>query len=613
MHRRAPDDAMGPAATVPAHRSLPMFPTYVYFLLALAVGAAVLGLAPFAGGRRLLLQALPAGAFFLLLGTAAEFAYHVGARHGGSGASGAGQTYTCSMHPQVRQDGPGLCPMCHMDLVPLAAAGADAGPGVRIDPLVVQNMGVRVHEVARGRLQRSIRAFAALRAAENRQVDVALKFDAFVERLHADTEGMRIEVGAPLFELYAPELIVAQEELIAAGRSGDPLLLAAARQKLRFWDVPAEEIDRLAGLEHAERTLGWRSATSGVLLQRNVVQGSPVRQGEVLLRVADLSVLWLDAQVAESDLAALAVGQEVEATLDAAPGRTLAGRIVFVAPRIDLRTRTGTVRVEVPNADGDLRPGMFARLAAMRVLAEDVVLAPAEAVLDTGLRQAAWVAVGKGRFEPRRVVLGRAGDFGLVEIRDGLEAGDRVVVSGQFLIDSESRLREGMAKLQDDGLMPGGDLPERRRLDLSAATQQQVDDLLAAYLEVCLAMAGDRHEPARWQALRAVATDLTAAPESDLQPLAAAFAAPLQRAAQPDLVTARVEFKLVSAAAERLFEVARPRAGQAGARLYVQHCPMAEADWLALEPEIRNPYYGSSMLACGEVRRELALATEAGK
>jgi hypothetical protein len=286
--------------------------------------------------------------------------------------------------------------------------------------------------------------------------------------------------------------------------------------------------------------------------------------------------------------------------------------VVFVAPTLEPASRTGAVRVEIDNRDGRLRPGMFARLQFRRTLAADVVLAPAEAVLDTGTRRIAWVAVGKGRFEPREVALGRRGDEGVVEVVRGLEVGERVVTSGQLLIDSESRLREGSAKLSDAGLMPGGDLPERQRLELSAPTQQQVDELLAAYLAVSSAMIGDRHQPELWQALRTAATALTAAPEPALQPLAAACAEPLHRVAEPDLVAARVAFKLVSAAAERLFEIARPRAGAARV-LYVQHCPMAEADWLALEAEIRNPYYGSSMLACGEVRRELALVPEAGK
>jgi Cu(I)/Ag(I) efflux system membrane fusion protein len=590
-----------------------MFPSYVYFVCGglLLLVAAVLCL--FAAGRRRLLRAMPAVAFFVLLFGTAEIAYHTGTQNGGGGGGASTQTFTCSMHPQVRQDGPGLCPICHMELVPLASAGGDSGPGVTIDPVVVQNMGVRVHEVARGPLSRTTRAFGSLRAAESRQFDLALKFEAFVERLDADTEGMAIAVGAPLFSVYAADLVVAQEELIAARQSGDADLLAAARQKLLLWDVPSAEVDRLQQLPRAERTLRWRSPVGGVLLQKNVVQGAPARANEVLLRIADLSVLWLDAEVAESQLTGIEVGQPATATFAARPGDERHGRVVFVAPTIDPVTRTGIVRLEVDNPDGSLRPGMFARVQLPRALAEDVVVVPREAVLDTGVRQLAWVAVGKGRFEPRVVAVGHSGDDGLVEVRSGLSVGDRVVTSGQFLIDGESRLREGTQKMLDDGLMPGGDLPPRQALALSPATQQQVDALLQAYLAVQAAMADDRHEPPLWRALRDAATAVTAAPEAEVQPLAAELAAPLQQAAEPDLVAARVAFKLVSTAAERLFERARPHAADGDGTLYVQHCPMAEADWLQLSPAVRNPYYGSSMLECGAVRRELPLATEAGK
>lgn len=591
-----------------------MFPSYVYFVGGGLLVATAIVLSGFAGGRRRLRRALPATAFVVLLLGTAELAYHVGTQNGGGGAAGpAAATFTCSMHPQVRQDGPGLCPICRMELVPLASAGGDAGPGVAIDPVVVQNMGVRVHEVARGTLQRTVRAFGTLRAAESRQLDVVLKVAGFVDRLFADTEGMVLAAGAPLFAVYAADLVVAQEELIAARQGGEPDLLAAARQKLLLWDVPAAEVDRLQQLDHAERTLVWRSPRGGVLLQKNVVQGAPARPDEVLLRLADLSVLWLDAQVPESQLADVQIGQSAVAVLDAAPGRELHGEVVFVSPMVDARTRTGTVRIEVDNRDGALRPGMFARLRVAIGPAAETVLVPAEAVLDTGRRRLAWVAVGKGHFEPRELQLGRHGDDGMVEVRSGLGVGDRVVTSGQFLIDSESRLREGTQKLLDAGLLPGGELPPRQALTLSPATQRQADALLQAYLAVQAAMADDRHELALWRTLRAAATALTAAPETALQPLAAELAAPLQQPTEPDLVGARVAFKLVSAAAERLFELARPRAGVGRTTLYVQHCPMAEADWLQVTPAVRNPYYGSSMLECGAVRRELPLAPEGGK
>jgi Cu(I)/Ag(I) efflux system membrane fusion protein len=588
-----------------------MLPEPYYFLIAAVVLALAGALALFRRTRAWLLRGLPAVAFFVLLFGTADIAYRIGTTHGGGGGAASATTYTCSMHPQVRQDGPGLCPICHMELVPLAAVSGGDGPGVTIDPVVVQNMGVRLHDVARGDLARTVRAFGALREAQTRQRDIALKFDGFVEQLFADTEGMAIAAGEPLFAVYSSELVVAQEELIAARRSGDAGLLAAARQKLLLWDVPEAEVDRLALEERAERALLWRSPAAGTLVRRDVVAGAPAPRNQVLLRIVDLSVLWLDAQVAERDLGAVTLGQDARATFPAAPALELEGKVIFVAPVLDERSRTAAVRVEVRNDDGRLRPGMFARLALQATIARDTVLVPQEAVLDSGVRQLAWIAVGKGRFEPREVQLGAAGDGGLVEIRAGLAPGDRVVASGQFLIDAESRLREATRKLQDEGLMPGGDLPVRAAVELSPATRQQIDALLAAYLEVAKDMASDRHDAAHWQALATAAAAVSAAPEPDVQREAAAVAAVLQEHPEPDLVAARVAFKTVSTTAERLFETARP-AAPGSATLYVHHCPMAEADWLQLDADVRNPYYGSSMLACGAVRRELPLRAAGG-
>lgn len=581
-----------------------MLSNTVYLVLAGALLAWVLSLLPFRNGRRWLSASLPAAAFFLLLLGTAEAAFRVGQSHGGTGAGASAVVHTCSMHPQVRQEGPGLCPICHMELVPLTAVAADAGPGVTIDPVVVQNMGVRVQPVARGPLVRSVRAFGALRQAQPRQRDIALKFDGFVERLFADTEGMVLAQGAPLFAVYAPELVVAQEELIAARRSGDAELLAAARQKLLLWDLPEERVDELAQRDAAERTLVWSAPVGGTLLRRDVVEGAPAPKNQVLLRLVDLSVLWLDAQVPEAQLGAVQLGQDAVATFPAMPGLELAGKVVFVAPMLDEATRTATVRVELANPDGRLKPGMFARLQLRSTLAEDVVLVPQEAVLDTGLRKVAWLLVGKGRFESRELALGPVGDGGVVQVLKGLQPGEHVVLSGQFLIDAESRMREGTRKLQDEGLTEGGDVPPPAPLDLPAELQQQADALLAANVRVSAAFAADKHDAEAWSAMTTAATALATAADVELQHRAGELAAQLQRATG-DVPALRLAYKQISIAAVRVFELARPR-GAAGTSLYVHHCPMVEADWVQLDDKTQNPY-DTSMLQCGEVRRTLPL------
>jgi len=579
-----------------------MLPSHVYVLIAAALLLAGLLLAPFRRGRRLLRGGLPALLFFLVLGGVAEVAFRFGQAHGPrAGPSSAAITvYTCSMHPQVRQTEPGQCPICHMELTPVRDAAGELD--FTIDPVVVQNMGVRLYRVERGPLRKTVHAFAALRQAQSRQRDIALKVGGFVEELFADTEGMAIRAGDPLFTLYAPDLVVAQEELIAARRSGDAGLLAAARQKLLSWDVPEATVDALQAGERSKRLLTFTSPVDGVLTGRYVVAGSPVPAASVLLRIVDLSVLWLDAQLPERDYATVRPGQEATATVAALPGRTLHGRVVFVAPELDAASRTGTVRMEVDNADGALRPGMFARVGLVHAPSDDALLVPSEAVLDTGLRQVVWIAVGRGKFEAREVRLGAAGDGGVVEVEEGLQLGEQVVVSGQFLIDAESRLREGMRKFRREGLMPDGDVPPPPPIPLSAATQARVDALLAAYLAVAEAFTHDRYDAGEWQAMTTAAQALGAAPEPDVQLPAGELAAVLAHV-HDDIKQQRVEFKQVSAAMVALVERVRPSGGDRD-HLYVHHCPMVDADWLQLDPVTRNPY-DTSMLSCGSVRRVL--------
>lgn len=561
-----------------------------------------------------ILRLLPTFAFFLLLGLAVFAGYRIGVSRDPGTTSAT--VYTCSMHPQVRQNGPGDCPICHMELVPLESVDTGDGPVVRIDPVVVQNMGVRTVPVERRTIERSLRAFAVLREAETRLRDISVKVDGFVDELFADTEGMALRRGDPLFSIYSRELIVAQEELIAARASGDAELLATARQKLALWDVPVELIDELQGESTARRTLTWRSPLDGVLVARNIVEGAPAAADRPLLRIADLSVLWLDAQVPETQIVGLTVGQSATASFAARPGTDIEGKVMFVSPWLDPTTRTGTVRIEVENTHGELKPGMFARVKFARPAVPNAVVVPLEAILDTGTRQVAWIALGHGRFEPREVVLGAVGDGKIVEVRSGLAPGEHVVVSGQFLIDSESRLREATRKMQDGGLVPDDDRPpEQPGRQLDATTQALVDELLRAYLGVAEAFALDSDDPDGWNALRAAAENLhDAAPEA-LAPATQALHGALHganAARANDLASRRQALIAISDAAIALFRTARPSAAF-GDSLHVMHCPMVPADWLQTDESLRNPYYGSEMLRCGEETARLPLGEGTGK
>ncbi len=371
-------------------------------------------------------------------------------------AQPAPRLWTCSMHPQVLQDHPGDCPICHMKLTPLESGATQAsgeGSVVRIDPVVVQNMGVRTARAVEGPLRREVRAAGFVEEAQSLMHDVSLRVSGWIRRLHANTEGLHVSKGDPLFELESPEIEVALAELLElrrrrdAGAAGLEPLWQAARRKLSRMGLDDDEIDRLSRLAQAPATVTVRSPVDGEVTEKPVVEGSAVAAGEKVLRIVDHRTVWINARVYEQDLALVSIGQKVEATVAARADRTWEGEVAFLHPHLDETTRTASVRLSVDNPGLELRPGMFASVKLRAELAPRATLVPREAVIDTGDRQVAFV-VGKepGHFEPRRVRTGWAAEGGNVQVLEGLSPGDEVVVSGQFLLDTESRLQDALRK-----------------------------------------------------------------------------------------------------------------------------------------------------------------------
>jgi RND family efflux transporter MFP subunit len=336
-----------------------------------------------------------------------------------------------------------------MKLTPLETEGAEVG-ALTIDPVVVQNMGIRVAEARMGAVRRTIRAAGYLAEAEPNVRDVNLRVSGWIEHLHADTVGMHVEAGAPLFDLYSPELQVAVDELIASrGRGGDvgeAVVARAARTKLERFGLRAADVERLARLDRAPRTVTFTSPTTGHVTEKLVVAGAAVKAGDRVLRIVDHSTLWLDAQVHPQDLAAVRIGSAVRAVVDGMPGDPIEGTVGFIHPHLDPATRTATVRAPIANPRLTLRPGMYATVGIAPAAAPETVVVPREAVIDTGTRRVVFVALAGGKFEPREVTTGASGEDGLVAIVEGLGVGERVVTSGQFLLDAESRMREAIQK-----------------------------------------------------------------------------------------------------------------------------------------------------------------------
>ena len=329
-------------------------------------------------------------------------------------------------------------------------AGAEGA--VKINPAKVQQLGVQIVAVERRELTRTIRAVGTVQADERRLFVVNTKFEGWIEKLYVNATGQPVRRGESLMEVYAPELVVAEREYLLAlqsqrsmanagpePRGGAGQLAQASLQRLRNWDISDEQLARLQR-GTVTRTLTLRAPANGIVLEKMAVEGMRFMPGEPLYRIADLSSVWLLADVFEQDLGVVRDGQEVKVTVNAYPGTTFSGTVAFIYPTVSPETRTGKVRIIVPNPDLRLKTGMYANVALdISAAAHPVVAVPDSAVIDSGTKQAVLVERGEGMFEPREVKLGAHAD-GYYEVREGLAAGERVVVSANFLIDAESNL-----------------------------------------------------------------------------------------------------------------------------------------------------------------------------
>jgi len=443
----------------------------------------------------------------LLAALAFSASLAVGCREESAATTAAGeqeaaqQLYSCAMHPHVLEHGPGPCPFCEMeltrvgdtlaaqpqpettsaasterkiahwvapmdathisdkpgkspmgmDLVPVYEDGAPGGASgtISIDPVVVQNMGVRLERVARQPLFRHIRTVGEVTVGEDEISVVNLRFSGWVEKIHADKTGDPVEKGETLFEIYSPELVAAQEEyLLTLRRQGARSELArSTRRRLELWDLSPSDIDEIGRSGEVHRVMPVRAPRSGFILEKTVVEGAHVRAGTDLYRVANLSRIWVTAEVYEYDAPWVEAGQPAQMELTHEPGRVIEGSVAYVYPTLDRSSRTLRVRLEFSNPGNRLKPGMFATVYIQFRRKEDVLAIPTEAILHSGTRQIVFVSAGEGRFEPREITTGLVGDRHMTEALSGLSEGELVVASGQFLIDSESQLQEAIQKM----------------------------------------------------------------------------------------------------------------------------------------------------------------------
>ena len=317
---------------------------------------------------------------------------------------------------------------------------------VKISADKVQLLGVRTEPARARELKRTVRAVGTVQPNERLLYKVAPRFEGWIERLHVNTTGQQVTRGQALMEVYSPELVAAQEEYLIALRGDGEVfqrLAESALRRLRNWEVAERELERLRDTRQPQRVLQYRSPASGVVLQKPSVAGMRFMPGEALYEIADLSSIWLIAEVAEQDLGLVRAGSEARVRIVAYPDRQFAGKVVFVYPTLEASTRTARVRVELANPNGLLKPAMYAEAEFISPQGGKALAVPDSAVLDSGTRQVVLVRRGEGLFEPRDVKTGRRAE-GYIEVREGLQEGEEVVVRANFLIDAESNLKAAL-------------------------------------------------------------------------------------------------------------------------------------------------------------------------
>jgi multidrug efflux pump subunit AcrA (membrane-fusion protein) len=369
------------------------------------------------------------------------------------------------MHPAYKSDKPGIAPDCGMQLVPKyadeqEATGKMPAGTVTISPEKQQLIGVRTAKAERKPLSRTVRTTAQLTADETKIAHVHVKVSGFIDKVYVDYVGQLIKKGQPLFTLYSPDLVATQEEYLISKRgekylgnapyqevsAGANSLLAASRDRLKLWDISDEQIKKLDETGEVSKTMTFYSPITGFVTDRKAFPQTSVTPDTELYTVSDLSTIWANADIYEYEVPYVHVGQRATMQLSYYPGRTWTGHVSYIYPTVDPQSRTVKVRIDFPNPNFELKPQMFADVQ-LDINYGDKLVVPKEAVLDSGTEQIVFVAHENGMFEPRRITPGPQMDDRVV-VLSGLKPGETIVTSGNFLIDSESRLKSAMAGMQ---------------------------------------------------------------------------------------------------------------------------------------------------------------------
>lgn len=581
----------------------------------------------------------------------------------GVALSAAEQLWTCGMHPQIIKDKPGNCPICGMKLTPIRANAAKAGgataggerkvkfykstmipgevkpaPGkdsmgmdmvpvyedqdmsgennIQIDAATTQRMNLKTALVEHGPVRRELRTVGTVAYNEQGLRDITTKYEGWIEKLHVNTTWTVVKTGDPLFEIYSPDLYNAQLNYVLALRAeGEKVgpLTRASLARLQLFDMPKDFIDELKQSGEVRRTMVFRAPADGVVIEKMAVAGQMMKPGERIYRLADLSTVWVHAQIYEKDLPFIREGQAAVVSTSYGPERRFEGSVQILLPQVEEQTRTVAARIVLPNPEGFLRPGMFVEVGFKSQLTDDAVLVPDIAVLRSGERNTVFIALDGGFFEPREVKIGARSEGGVYQVLAGLKAGERVVTSGQFMLDSESQLREAIQKMLKGapGAQPAAapTAVAEKKTEVVAPTAATLPEnaiellkpIALASADAGAALAADdlagykKQVPALRSTLAAFFSGYEHATHGPLGKFKDGLADPA------DLAAARREFEPFSSA---IADLARENHLHHTEKLHVFECPMApvtgKARWLQREGGTKNPFFGSKMPGCGD-------------
>jgi membrane fusion protein, copper/silver efflux system len=590
-----------------------------------------------------------------------------------------GAIFTCPMHPQIRQPAPGRCPICGMELVPSSSGTTDLNEfSVKIEPAQRRLANIQTAEAESSTLSATLQTVGAIAIDESRQATIAAYIDGRLERLFADYTGVDIATGDHLAVVYSPQLYAAQVEYVearrasgasgglAAVRQAQEALAANTRQRLRELGMTDVQIAELESTEKAESRLTIFAPQGGTVVEKLAVEGNYVKSGDPIYRIADLSTVWLMLKLFPEDATRIRFGQRVEAVVQSLPGETLIGRVAFIDPTVDPKTRSVGVRVELLNEHGRLRPGDYAA-ASIRlpigpqgkvydadlagkwispmhpqivreesgqcpICGMDLVPTsrygfvdeplpqpeslhvPRPAVLLAGGNSVVYVEIKPGEFELRPVTVGPILRDKIV-ILEGLKAGERVATAGNFLIDSQMQLAGKPSLIDPTRAVARSNeqkgplvLEQVAVLQIGGAAGKNLEALYSAYFDVQQALASDKKPPAgSAQALHKAALELSsdASLPAASAKLTQVIAAKSEHLHHMDLAGARRDFKPISHAIVTLASRVRSEGAQNSFTHF--YCPMVKdggGDWLQPGGELLNPYFGSEMLRCGEKVQE---------